>query len=29
MTSLSGSSLPTKAPARGLLWNDRGTVKIA
>ena len=28
MTSLRGSSLPTRAPARGLLWNDRGTVKI-
>ena len=28
MTSLSGSSLPTRAPARGLLWNDRGIVKI-
>jgi hypothetical protein len=28
MTSLSGSSLPTRVPARGLLWNDRGTVKI-
>ena len=30
MTSLSGSSLPTRAPTRGsgLLWNDRGTVKI-
>lgn len=29
MTSLSGSSLPTRAPKTGLLWNDRGTVKIA
>ena len=28
MTSLSGSSLPTRKPASGLLWNDRGIVKI-
>jgi len=28
MTSLSGSGLPTRKPASGLLWNDRGVVKI-
>tara|TARA_R110002072_G_C7609056_1_gene504848 strand:- start:31 stop:321 length:291 start_codon:yes stop_codon:yes gene_type:complete len=28
LVASSGGSLPTRAPARGLLWNDRGTVKI-
>ena len=28
LVASSASSLPTRAPARGLLWNDRGTVKI-
>jgi len=28
MRTFNGSKLPTRAPARGLLWNDRGTVKI-
>ena len=28
LIAATGSSLPTRAPARGLLWNDRGTVKV-
>jgi hypothetical protein len=28
LIAVTGSSLPTRATSRGLLWNDRGTVKI-
>jgi len=28
LIAATGSSLPTRAPLRGLLWNDRGTVKV-
>jgi len=29
MRQFNGSKLPTRRPARGLLWNDRGIVKIS
>ena len=29
MTSLDGSSLPTRSGARGALWNDRGIVRVS
>lgn len=29
MTSLDGSSLPTRSGSRGTLWNDRGIVRVS